>query len=85
MGNSNSNNLLLGSSFDMVTLGNCFEANRIQPIPFIEGSLTKTLSTTSSYYLKPRMGYCAFYKESIFLVMDSDSSEKKNKIPLAGM
>ncbi len=76
--------LLVNSSFDMVTLGNCFDARRIQPIPIIETSLLKTLQTTSSFYMKPKTGYCALYKnENIILVMDSEP--KTNKLALAGM
>lgn len=82
--NSNNNNTNLNASFDLITLGNCFDANRIQPISIIETSLLKTLQATSSFYLKPKTGYCALYKnENIILLMDSEP--KANKLALTGM
>jgi hypothetical protein len=85
--NNNSNNsqsLVLNSSFDMVTLGNCFDARRIHPLPIIETSLLKTLQGTSNFYMKPKTGYCALYKnENVILVMDSEP--KTSKLSLAGM
>ncbi len=81
---SNNNNLLLHSTFDIVTLSNCFETKRIQSLHIIETSLLKTLQNTSNFYLKPKTGYCALYKnENIILVMDSEP--KTNKLSLAGL
>ena len=74
----------INASFDLITLANCFDASRIQPIPIIETSLLKTLQATSSFYLKPKTGYCALYKnENIILLMDSEP--KANKLALTGM
>ena len=83
-GSTNNTNLLLNASFDLITLANCFDASRIQPIPIIETSLLKTLQATSNFYLKPKTGYCALYKnENIILLMDSEP--KANKLALIGM
>ena len=77
-------NTLLHANFDLVTLANCFDARRIQPIPIIETSLLKTLQTTSNFFMKPKTGYCALYKnENIILLMDSEP--KASKVPLMGM
>jgi len=82
--NNNNNNCINFASFDLITLANCFDASRIQPIPIIETSLLKTLQATPSFYLKPKTGYCALYKnENIILLMDSEP--KANKLALAGM
>jgi hypothetical protein len=82
-GTTNNTNLL-NASFDLITLANCFDASRIQPIPIIETSLLKTLQATSNFYLKPKTGYCALYKnENIILLMDSEP--KANKLALIGM
>lgn len=82
--NANSNNILLNSTFDLITMANRFDAQRIQPIPIIDTSLLKTLQTTSSFYLKPKTGYCALYKnENVLLIMDTEP--KANKLALMGM
>ena len=82
--NNNNNTTLLNVTFDLITLANCFDAQRIQPIPIIETSLLKTLQTTANFYLKPKTGYCALYKdENVVLIMDSEP--KANKLSLMGM
>ena len=83
-GHNINSNILLNASFDLITLANCFDAQRIQPIPIIETSLLKTLQTTSNFYIKPKTGYCALYKnEHIVLVMDSEP--KASKLSFMGM
>jgi hypothetical protein len=83
-GTNINSNIFLNASFDLITLANCFDAQRIQPIPIIETSLLKTLQTTSNFYIKPKTGYCALYKnEHIVLVMDSEP--KANKLLFMGM
>lgn len=75
---------LLNANFELVTLGNRFEANQIQAMPIIETSLLKTLQSTLNFFLKPKTGYCALYKnENIVLLMDSEP--KATKVPLMGM
>ena len=82
--NYNLHNTILQTHFEMVTLANCFDAQRIQPISIIETSLLKTLQMTPNFYLKPKTGYCALYKnENIILFMDSEP--KATKVPLMGM
>jgi hypothetical protein len=79
----NAHVLLLNVTFDLITLANCFDAHRIHPISIIETSLLKTLQTMSSFYVKPKTGYCALYKnEHVLLLMDSD---KANKMGLMGV
>lgn len=74
----------LKTSFDLVTLGNCFDAERINPVSIIETSLLKTLQTTNSFYLKPKTGYCALFKnENLILIMDSEP--KVDKLSLVGI
>ncbi len=75
---------ILNTTFDLITLANCFDAHRIQPIQIIETSLLKTLQTNTSFYLKPKTGYCALYKnENIILMLDSEPM--MNKLPLIGI
>lgn len=82
--NFNQYNTLLNATFEMVTLANYFDAQRIMPMPIIETSLLKTLQTTSNFFLKPKTGYCSLYKnENIILLMDSEP--KATKLPLMGM
>jgi len=74
----------LNASFELISLANCFEAQRMQPMSIVETSLLKTLQSTQNFFLKPKTGYCALYKnENIVLLMDSEP--KATKVPLMGM
>jgi hypothetical protein len=71
-------------SFDLITPSNSFELKRINSLQIIETSLLKTLQNSPSFYLKPKTGYCAIYKnESVILVMESE--QKANKLNFIGM
>lgn len=74
----------VNSSFDLVTFGNSFDAQRIEPITIVETSLLTTLMSSSNFYMKPKSGYCALYNEqSIILVLESDN--KLDKFSLGGI
>ncbi len=80
----NAQGTVLNASFELITLANCFEAQRVQPMSIIETSLLKTLQSTQNFFIKPKTGYCALYKnENVVLLMDSEP--KATKVPLMGV
>ena len=81
---SNNMNTIVSATFDLITVTNNFMARRIQPIPIIETSLLKMLTSTNSFYMKPKTGFCALYKgNNLLLLMDSEP--KIQKMLLTGM
>lgn len=76
--------IILNTTFDLVTISNYFDLRKIHPIRIIETSLYKTLVGSPNFYIKPKTGYCAQYKnDDIVLLMDTET--KANKLPFIGM